>query len=77
MPSNPLESSNTRLDTEVLFHVVYEDGDMEDMEFTEFIKCFKAASPPETLLNEFHELRLWRVSSNIERPKTRLLIPFE
>ena len=76
MPSNPLESSNTRLDTEVLFHVVYEDGDMEDMEFTEFIKCFKAASSPKTLLNEFHELRLWRVSCNGDRPTTRKLIPF-
>ena len=58
MPSNPLEPSNTRLDTEVMFHVVYEGGDMEDMEFTEFIDCFKAAPYPKKLLNDFGELRI-------------------
>ena len=77
MPSNPLESSDTRLYSEVMFHVVYEDGDMEDMDFKEFIFCFKAASHPKKLLNDFGELRIWRVTCNMERPKTRSLIPFE
>jgi hypothetical protein len=77
MPSNALESLDTRLDTEVIFHVVYEDGDMEDMELTEFIDCFKAASHPKKILNDFGELRIWRVMCNMKWPKTRPLIPFE
>ena len=77
MPRNPLETSKTRLDTEVMFHVVYEDGNMEDMTFTECIVCFKAASYPKDLLNAYGELRIWRVAYNMDRPKTRPLISFE
>ena len=77
MPRNPLETSDTRLNTEVTFHVIYEDGDMEDMTFTEFIVCFKAASHPKDLLNAYGELRIWQVACNIDRPKTRPLVSFE
>lgn len=74
--NSPGNLTDTRLDTEVTFHVVYEDGDMEDMTFPEFIFCFKAVSHPKELLNAYGELRIWRVACNMDRPKTIPLIPF-
>ena len=69
VPRNYLETSDTRLDTEVMLHVVYKNGDMEDMTSTEFICYFKAASHPKQLLNDFGELRIWWVACNMEQQK--------
>ena len=47
------------------------------MTFTELICCFKNATHPKQPLNDFGELRIWRITCNMERPKTRPLVPFE